>query len=350
MDVHDRYMQRCIELARLGLGHVAPNPMVGAIIVHENKIIGEGYHQLYGQAHAEVNAIKKVEEHYTEAASYLRNATLYVNLEPCVHFGKTPPCTDLIIQKKISHVVIGSLDPFDLVNGKGIEKLRQAGIKVTTGIREKECNELNIRFFTYHLKKRPYIILKWAQTADHYFAPEDKKKRWISGEMAKKLVHKWRAEEQSVLVGTHTALTDNPALTARAWNGKNPIRLVIDKDLKLPLDCSLFDKNAPTIVFNDHKNETKENIKWIQIDFHGLVPQFILYQLYLMDIQSVIIEGGAYTLHQFIDYNLWDEARIFTSNDMWQKGIKAPILNGTILSEEKIENDFLTIIQNDQPS
>jgi diaminohydroxyphosphoribosylaminopyrimidine deaminase / 5-amino-6-(5-phosphoribosylamino)uracil reductase len=343
---HEPYMLRCIQLAQAGLGNVAPNPIVGSVIVHDGKIIGEGYHQKYGEAHAEVNAIRSVVEKYPDAGELLKRSTLYVNLEPCSHFGKTPPCSDLIIHHQIPEVVIGNTDPFESVNGKGIEKLRKAGVVVTTGILEDECKELNKRFFTFHQKRRPYVILKWAQTKDGIFAPEDRSSHWITNELSKKLVHKWRSEEQAVLVGTTTALRDDPALNVRLWEGKNPVRVVIDKDLKLPSSLKIFDRTSPTLIFNAVKDDLQENTRWIKMDFDLYLPQFILYQLYLMDIQSVIIEGGAYTLSEFIKFNLWDEARVFIAESLLDKGIKAPTIEGRMIKKEMIASDELHIIRN----
>lgn len=327
MNQHERYMERCIELAALALGSTYPNPLVGAVVVHEGRIIGEGYHQRYGEAHAEVNAINSVLTHFADGNELLKASTLYVSLEPCNHYGKTPPCSELIIEKQIPRVVIGSKDPFSLVNGKGIKRLLDGGVEVIQHVLEAECKDLNKRFFTYHEKQRPYVILKWAQSADGYIAPEPRQKYQISGPESARMVHKWRTQEQAILVGTTTALTDDPSLTARLWEGKNPLRLVIDKDLKIPGAAKLFNSDAETIVFNQHKTGQQDNIRWVQIDFYGQVPQFILYQLYLLGIQSLIVEGGAFTLNEFIRFGLWDEARVFTSPVTLTSGLKAPLLN-----------------------
>jgi len=342
------YMQRCLELANMGMGNVSPNPLVGCVIVSDGEIIGEGYHAKFGEAHAEVNAIRSVTEKYGEhAAVLLAKATAYVSLEPCAHFGKTPPCADLLIKHRIKKVVIGNRDPFEGVDGKGIQKLKNAGIEVVSGILEQECSQLNRRFFTRIGKQRPYIILKWATTADGYFAPKDTAQRWISGAMAKKMVHKWRTEEDAVLVGKLTAIADNPQLNAREWEGKNPLRILIDRNLQVPQNNHIYNNDAKTIVFNEHKTEVQGNIHYIQMeDMQYYLPQKIAFQLYLMDIQSVIIEGGANVLNQFINGNLWDEARVFSSNKIWTAGIPSPQINGLIIDQFNIENDTLTVFQN----
>jgi diaminohydroxyphosphoribosylaminopyrimidine deaminase/5-amino-6-(5-phosphoribosylamino)uracil reductase len=347
MPDHEIFMRRCIELALLGAGSVSPNPMVGSVIVYDGKIIGEGYHQKYGEAHAEVHAVEAVLKTHPHAEDILKRATLYVNLEPCAHFGKRPPCADLIIRYQIPAVVIGCRDPFKLVDGKGIEKLKDAGVKVIENVLTPECLHLNRRFFTRVQKQRPYIILKWAQTSDGFFAPSDRSQRWISSMTAKKLVHKWRAEEDAVLVGRKTALTDNPQLNVRLWEGRNPVRIVIDRNLQLPTSLNLFDQTQPTIVFNSVKTELSGNIKYLELeDFDNLLPQLICYQLYLMDIQSMIIEGGAETLNTFINTGLWDEARIFKGKINWEDGIPAPQVQGLLSSTETIKNDILEIWHN----
>jgi diaminohydroxyphosphoribosylaminopyrimidine deaminase/5-amino-6-(5-phosphoribosylamino)uracil reductase len=343
--INEDYLKRAIELAKLGLGNVSPNPIVGAVIVHQDKIIGEGYHQKYGEAHAEVNAINQVLNNFANAEDLLKEATIYVTLEPCAHFGKTPPCADLIIKYQIPNVVIGCLDPFKHVNGRGIEKLRQAGLNVITGILTKECKDLNRRFFTKVKKQRPYVILKWAETKDGYFSPEEGKKKWITGEEAKKLVHLWRSQEDAILVGKKTALIDNPQLNVRLVEGRNPIRAVIDRNLKLPKSLNLFDNSVKTFVFNSKKTEIEDKTIYIQIeDFDRFLPQYILYQMYLQDIQSVIIEGGVKTLQTFIDAHLWDEARIFRSKTKWGKGKIAPHIFGDSSTTTQIGQDELTIL------
>lgn len=341
---HQNYLQRCIDLARLGAGSVSPNPMVGSVIVCDDKIIGEGYHRVYGQAHAEVNAINQVFETHDNAKELLSRSTIYVNLEPCSHFGKTPPCADLIISNEIPRAVIGCRDPFDQINGKGIEKLRNAGIDVVEGIMTEQCIDLNKRFFTRIQKQRPYIILKWAQTSDGYFAPADRSQKWISSQNAKQLVHRWRTEEDAVLVGKNTALADNPRLNSREWPGRDPIRIVIDRRLELPEDLHVFDQSQDSIIFNEQKTDLVDRIKYLELeDFDNLLPQLIAYQLYLMDIQSLIVEGGAETLNLFIKAGLWDEARVFTGPQNWNSGIPAPKLFGKPGETQTVGPDVLNI-------
>jgi diaminohydroxyphosphoribosylaminopyrimidine deaminase/5-amino-6-(5-phosphoribosylamino)uracil reductase len=342
---HEKYMQRCLELAALGMGNVSPNPMVGAVVVIDTVIIGEGYHHKYGEAHAEVNAINQVISNFSDWAELLDQSTLYVSLEPCAHYGKTPPCADLIIKHKIPRVVIGCRDPFEAVNGKGIEKLIAAGVDVTVGVLEKECQWLNRRFITRVQKQRPYVILKWAQTQNGFFAPEDQSQFWISGLESRKLVHQWRGEEDAVLVGKNTAAVDNPQLNVRLGQGRNPKRVVIDRRLELNKNLNVFDQSVETLVFNEIKTDIEGNIKYIALeDFDRYVPQYILYQLYLQDIQSVIIEGGAHTLNSFIEAGLWDEARIFTGPDTLEKGIRSPEISGIAEGEFCIGNDKLLIL------
>jgi len=347
MAIHEIYMQRCLELAALGAGNVSPNPMVGAVIVHQGKIIGEGYHQKYGQAHAEVNAVNQALSNYPNAEELFKQSTIYVSLEPCAHYGKTPPCADLIIKHQIPHVIVGCRDPFAQVDGKGIEKLRQAGVEVTLGILEQECQDLNKRFFTRVQKQRPYIILKWAQTANGYFAPANGKQQWITGPESQKLVHQWRSEEDAILVGKNTARIDNPQLNTRLWPGKSPKRVVIDRNLELDTNLHLFDNSVETFAFNAIKTDLQEKIKYIALeDFDRFVPQYILFQLYLQDVQSIIIEGGAHTLNTFIEAGLWDEARIFTGKMLFPAGVKAPSCFGEKVHESMVGQDALQIIYN----
>lgn len=345
------YIKRCLELAILGSGNVSPNPMVGCVIVTDGIIIGEGYHEKIGEAHAEVNAVKAVFAKYgeTEAPLLLKKATAYVSLEPCAHFGKTPPCADLLIKHQVKRVVIGNNDPFDAVNGKGITKLKNAGISVVSGVLDEECANLNRRFFTRIRRQRPYIILKWASTANGYFAPINDTQKWISGPLAKRLVHKWRTEEDAVIVGKRTAIVDNPQLNAREWPGRNPIRIVIDRNLETPATHHVYDNAAKTIIFNEVKTDVIENIHFIQMeDMSFYLPQKIAFQLYLMDIQSVIIDGGAQLLNQFIEAGLWDEARVFTSKISWSDGIPAPKINKPLSAQHQVGNDQLSIYQNTQ--
>jgi diaminohydroxyphosphoribosylaminopyrimidine deaminase/5-amino-6-(5-phosphoribosylamino)uracil reductase len=340
---HEKYMQRCIELARFGLGYTAPNPLVGSVIVYEDKIIGEGYHRGFGKAHAEVNAIGSVKNR-----ELLKKSTLYVNLEPCAHKGKTPPCTDLIIREGIPTVVIGTSDPHPLVSGKGIQCLSNAGIKIIYEVNKNDCVELNKRFFTFHILKRPYIILKWAQSVDGFMDVtrqnnETSEPNWISNEISRKLVHKWRSEEQAIMVGTNTALLDNPRLNVREWHGKNPIRILLDRSLRLPTNLHLFDNSIKTIIFNEIKNYESGNCVYIKIHFDQKLISSVLEVLYKLEIQSVIIEGGKMLLESFISSGLWDEARVFTGTKSFSAGIKAPVIESRNINQTYIVNDLLTI-------
>ncbi|HVW95010.1 MAG TPA: bifunctional diaminohydroxyphosphoribosylaminopyrimidine deaminase/5-amino-6-(5-phosphoribosylamino)uracil reductase RibD [Mucilaginibacter sp.] len=348
MGLHEKYMQRCIELAALGAGYVSPNPMVGAVVVCEDRIIGEGYHQRYGESHAEVNAINQVISRFPDSDERLKKSAIYVSLEPCAHYGKTPPCADLIIKHQIPRVVVGCRDPFESVNGKGIEKLQNAGINVITGVLEKDCKWLNRRFFTRVQKQRPYVILKWAQTADAFFSPEDSRQFWITGPESRRLVHQWRSGEDAVLVGKNTAQIDNPQLNVRYGGGRSPKRVVIDRRLELDPTLNIFDNSAETFIFNEVSTDIIGKNRFIALeDFDRYVPQYILFQLYLQDIQSVIIEGGAKTLGSFIDAGVWDEARIFTGKQYLREGIKAPSVSGKIIDELFVGDDKLTLIVNE---
>lgn len=322
-------MQRCLQLAQLGAGKVAPNPMVGAVLVHDDTIIGEGYHQQYGQAHAEVNCINSVSEAY----QYLIDkSTLYVSLEPCAHFGKTPPCADLIVHHKIPKVVIACSDSFAAVDGKGIQKLQQAGIEVVTGVLEQQALALNKRFFTFHQKQRPYIILKWAQSKDEKIAQANYSPVKISGDITNRQVHQWRSEEAAILVGANTALHDNPSLTTRLWKGKHPVRLVLDRQLQLPSALQVFDGQVKTIVFNELKSAAQDNLFFHQLPQEKNLLPAMLKALHQLDIQTVLVEGGARLLQSFIDQQLWDEARIITNETLQLgEGINAPKLNNSIL-------------------
>lgn len=324
MNNDEIYMQRCIDLARLGSGRVAPNPMVGAVLVHENQIIGEGYHQNFGEAHAEVLAIESVKD-----KTLLKNATLYVSLEPCSHFGKTPPCSNLIIQNEIKKVVVGTKDTHAKVNGGGIERLKKAGIDVVVGVLDKECRDLNKRFFTFHERQRPYVVLKWAQSADGFLdkvrTPEEKGIHWLSSPETKILVHKWRSEEQSIMVGRKTVQNDNPFLTVREYSGNNPIRIIIDAQLQVPESLNIFSSDAQTLVFNRVKNAIKGNIEWIKLNETNV--ETILNELYKRNITSVFVEGGSRTLHYFIFGNVWDEARVIVGNVKLNEGTRAPFIS-----------------------
>ncbi|WP_309609816.1 bifunctional diaminohydroxyphosphoribosylaminopyrimidine deaminase/5-amino-6-(5-phosphoribosylamino)uracil reductase RibD [Flavobacterium sp.] len=333
MKIHEKYINRCIQLSKNGLVAAMPNPSVGAVIVFEDKIIGEGYTSVYGGNHAEVNAINSVID-----KSLLSKSTIYVSLEPCSHFGKTPPCCDLIIKFKIPNVVVGTVDPNIKVAGNGIKKLMEAGANVTVGILENECKESNKRFFTFHKKKRPYIILKWAESMDGFIAPstkENKKPVWITNQYSRQLVHKWRSEEHSILVGTQTVIDDNPKLDVRDWTGKNPIRIVLDQNNRIPKESLIFDKCAKTLLINSEIIYFNENIAF----------QITKY-LFDNSIQSVIIEGGSQTLQTFIDSNLWDEARIFKGRVTFKNGVKAPTFKGDFKNSTKINNDELLIYSN----
>ncbi len=339
------FMHRCIHLASLAAGHVAPNPMVGAVLVYEGRIIGEGYHQKYGEAHAEVNCIASVKK---EDEPLIELSTMYVSLEPCAHFGKTPPCADLIIKKKIPRVVIGCRDPFPDVNGKGIEKLKAAGVQVELGMLEKECIGLNKRFFTFYIQHRPYIILKWAQTADGKLANDNRSRIFISNEFSNRLVHRWRSEEAAILVGTNTALMDDPALTVRLWKGPNPVRLVVDMDLSLPSSLRLFNEEAATIIFNTIKHEEQDKLLYYQVTHDVSLVHQIVHALYQLRLQSVIVEGGARLLQSFIDEGIWDEARIITNEGLIAgEGIAAPGLPyAEMVKRENILSDSIRYFKN----
>ncbi|MFZ5973334.1 MAG: bifunctional diaminohydroxyphosphoribosylaminopyrimidine deaminase/5-amino-6-(5-phosphoribosylamino)uracil reductase RibD [Bacteroidota bacterium] len=335
MTSDELFMQRSLDLAVLGTGSVSPNPRVGCVVVHEGKIIGEGWHRQYGGPHAEVNAIQSVSD-----ASLLPFSTLYVNLEPCSHFGKTPPCADLLIEKKVKKVVVANLDSNPLVAGSGIKKMRAAGIEVITGVLEKQGRELNKRFFTFVEKQRPYIILKWAQTSDGFMAHENYESKWITGELARQRVHQWRSEEDAVLVGTRTAAHDNPQLNVRDWSGRNPTRVVLDRFLRLSEKLHLFDRSQPTLCYNVLKHEEHTHLKLIRVDEADFLPQ-VLHDLYRQKIQSVIVEGGPQTLLLFIQAGFWDEARIFISPRTFVKGIAAPPPPGRLMKVSQIETDRL---------
>ena len=337
-------MHRCLQLAKLGAGNVAPNPMVGAVLVYENEIIGEGYHQQYGQAHAEVNCINNVSD---ADRSLIEKSTLYVSLEPCAHYGKTPPCADLIIKNKIPNIVVACRDSYEEVHGKGIQKLQQAGVNVIVGILEKEALELNKRFFTFHIKQRPYIILKWAESRDAKIANKDLSAVKISNDITNRLVHKWRSEEAAILVGTNTALYDNPSLTTRLWKGKNPVRLVIDLQLKLPISLHLFDEAVKTIVFNQVKDEEANGVMFYKLPSgEGIIPG-LFNAMYQLKIQSVLVEGGARLLQSFIDQHYWDEARVITNEQlMIDRGIEAPELkNNSLVNINKATGNLVVFYQ-----
>jgi diaminohydroxyphosphoribosylaminopyrimidine deaminase / 5-amino-6-(5-phosphoribosylamino)uracil reductase len=354
---HETYMQRCLELARNGLRAAMPNPSVGAVLVHNGRIIGEGHTSPYGGPHGEVNCINSV----TEADRHIiPEATLYVSMEPCSHYGKTPPCCDLIIHHNINNIVVGTIDPNEKVAGNGIRKLREAGKNVTVGVLKKECREFNRRFFTFHEKQRPYIILKWAESADGFLSPlkrsldsstigslEDKKPVWITNAYSRQLVHKWRSEEMAILVGTQTVLDDNPQLDVRDWNGQDPIRIVLDRSGKISNDHFVKNQKIKTIVLTEKADlPNLGNLLYEQVCFDHDLPQTIAKVLHRHNLLSVIVEGGRQTLQTFIDAGLWDEARVFKGSAGLHNGTKAPELQAVAAATQKILNDELLIFRN----
>jgi diaminohydroxyphosphoribosylaminopyrimidine deaminase/5-amino-6-(5-phosphoribosylamino)uracil reductase len=330
------FMQRALDLAERGKGTVRPNPLVGCVLVHEGNIIGEGYHEQYGGPHAEVNAIASVTD-----PKLLTDATAYVSLEPCSHWGKTPPCANLLVEKGIKSVVVATLDPNPLVAGKGVKLLEQAGISVQVGLLEQEARWQNRRFFCQQEKHRPYLILKWAQTQDGFIARENFDSKWISGTQSRQLVHQWRAEEQAILVGKNTALHDNPRLNVRDWTGSDPIRVVLDSKLELPADLHLFDQQIPTLCYTTLKSEKLTNLEWVKLPQISL--EALLADLHARQIQSVLIEGGSQTIHQFLAADLWDEARVFTAPIEFERGIAAPQLTQTPAESHAIGEDQLDL-------
>ncbi|GAB2532851.1 bifunctional diaminohydroxyphosphoribosylaminopyrimidine deaminase/5-amino-6-(5-phosphoribosylamino)uracil reductase RibD [Spirosoma aerophilum] len=353
----ESFMQRALELASLGRGHVSPNPMVGCVITHEPmggspRIIGEGWHERYGEWHAEVNAVRSVR---AEDTHLLAEATVYVTLEPCSHWGKTPPCADLLIANKVKRVVCCNDDPNPLVAGQGFAKLKAAGIAVETGLLAEQGRALNARFFTFFEQKRPYVLLKWAETTDGFIAGEQSKPVKISGDPAHRLVHRWRSEEDAIMVGTNTARIDNPRLNTRLWPGKNPTRIVLDRNLTLSDELHLFDGSQPTIIYHQVDEATngpvleRLNVQYTRLNGSAASPDYVsmltplLQDLYERRIQSVLVEGGASLLHSFIEAGLWDEMRVFRSPSMLATGVKAPTVRGHIHSRERVGHDELTI-------
>jgi diaminohydroxyphosphoribosylaminopyrimidine deaminase/5-amino-6-(5-phosphoribosylamino)uracil reductase len=326
-------------LAAFGKGSVSPNPLVGSVIVYHDRIIGEGWHQQYGHAHAEVNAVADVKD-----KSLLAESTVYVNLEPCSHFGKTPPCADMLIQHKVKRVVIANVDTNPLVGGKGIQKLREAGIVVDTGVLAEEGRILNRRFFSFVEKRRPYIILKWAQTRDGFIARTNHDSKWISNEFSRQLVHQWRAEEDSILVGPGTAMFDNPRLTVRDWTGRNPVRIVIDRYLRLDQSLHVFDQSVQTLCYNVLRHEQKDNTLMVRIEEKNFIENLVQ-DLYERKIQSVIVEGGAAIIQAFVNEKLWDEARVFTGQATFEEGIAAPVLPGELVEETRMTGDKLSVFR-----
>ncbi len=350
MESHREYMKRCLELAAQGLGQVAPNPLVGSVIVCDGQIIGEGFHRRFGGAHAEAEAIRSVTR-----VECLPRSTLYVNLEPCAHFGKTPPCSDLILEHHIPRVVIGSIDNNPLVAGKGADKLRKGGCDVITGCLEETCRELNRRFYTFYEKKRPYIVLKWAQTRDGFIDRERKtgqaaRPAWISGEPERRLVHKWRTEEQAIMVGTRTALMDDPRLNVRHWTGKQPIRLVIDRNAKLPGSLKLFDNSQESWIFTTEKEGKKGRNEWVCLDREEDLLPAILEFLHNREVQSVLVEGGSRLLQSFLDSRWWDEARVFTGQQEFRRGVRAPVTGLEPVSIHDFDKSRLELFRNPFPA
>ena len=322
MNDDELYMSRCLELAEQGTGQVAPNPLVGAVLVHEGRIIGEGYHRVFGGPHAEVNCIGSVQP---ADRSLISTSTMFVSLEPCSHFGKTPPCTDLILEHKIPRVIVAIRDPFEAVNGRGIDKLRQAGVEVESGILAAQAAKQNRRFLTFHQKQRPFIILKWAQTADGHISAEGGKRMSISGDATNRIVHQWRAEEAAILVGTNTAISDDPSLTTRLYPGKNPVRVVIDRKLSLPNTLKLFTESQDTIILNTLEEKDEAHLRYRKVD--DMAPAYWMQALHSENIQSVIVEGGALILQAFLESGLWDECRVITNTNLHsEQGVAAPPL------------------------
>ncbi|MEM8506818.1 MAG: bifunctional diaminohydroxyphosphoribosylaminopyrimidine deaminase/5-amino-6-(5-phosphoribosylamino)uracil reductase RibD [Bacteroidota bacterium] len=350
VNIDEKYMRRAIQLGKNALGKAAPNPMVGAVITHNEKIIGEGYTSPLGGPHAEVNAVNAIKD-----KTLLKSATLYVTLEPCSHYGRTPPCSDLIIANGIPNVVIGVKDPNPKVAGNGIKKLRNSGCNVKVGVLENECRSHHKRFLTFHEKKRPYILLKWAESSDGFIAPSEalRKKKpqpfWITHPYSRQLVHRWRSEEMAILVGTKTVLSDDPSLTVRDWQGKNPVRIVLDSELKVPGNAKVFNPAARTIVLTEKQKNTKANdhLTFEQLDFSGNLPQQVCNVLNKHEINSVLIEGGAQTLQTFIDSGYWDEARIFKGHSYFGEGVAAPSISGTRISKSSRTKDDLIFLQHD---
>ena len=342
---HEYYIKRCLEISKQGIGTTRPNPSVGAVLVVDDNIVGEGFTSPYGGNHAEVNAISSVKNDED-----LKKATMYVTLEPCSHYGKTPPCADLIVKSGIKKVVIGCVDVNEIVAGRGIERLQNEGCEVVVGVLEKECKAHHKRFFTFHSKKRPYIILKWAQTQDGFIAPKNRVKQapvWITQKVSRQLVHKWRGEEHSILVGTTTILDDNPSLDVRSWRGENPLRIVIDKDLKIPKDLKVYDDSVKTIFINQKVTTSNENLFFEKINFSKPIAHQICQVLFKHKVQSLIVEGGTKTIQTFIDENLWDEARVFSGLVKFNEGTKAPKLDVPFLNEENLMGDSLKTYIND---
>lgn len=345
MHQHELFMQRCLELAALGSGHVAPNPMVGAVLVYEGEIIGEGFHRKFGEPHAEVNAINTVPDHLK---GFIGKSTLYVSLEPCAHHGKTPPCADLIIASGIPEVVIGCDDPNPLVAGKGKQKMTEAGIRITDHILDAECRELNRHFITWHEKQRPYITLKWAQSSDGFIAEEDHSPVHFTNVFSDQLVHKMRSEHMAIFAGGRTILSDDPALTVRKWNGRNPVRVSLDTKNSFPPHLQIFSGEGTCIIFNFEIEGVKNNIEFIRLRKEENIIEQILHALYERKINSLLVEGGTHTISQFAEAGLWDEAKIFISQKILNKGIAAPVMPGQIINTEHFFSDTLLTVYRDE--
>jgi len=337
LDIHTIYMQRCLELAQNGLGATRANPLVGCVVTKDNKIIAEGYHRLYGGSHAEAEALKKLDN------SQLESAIVYVNLEPCSHQGKTPPCADLLISKGAKHVVVASVDPNPLVAGKGLARLAAAGIKIDQGVLDNQNREINRRFFTFHEKKRPYIILKWAQSVDGYIAPVRESKYKLTGMLANMLVHEWRSQETGILVGRRTVEKDNPLLTVRLVSGVNPLRIIMDPQCRLNREHEVFNADASTVILNTVKQAEEKNVRFVKLSENGFLAGAVRF-LHEESIVSVLVEGGTETLRQFIEAGLWDEARIFTCPKKLEKGLLAPVIKGKQKTASQVGEDDLTIL------
>lgn len=333
-------MLECLELAKQAFGATRSNPMVGALLVHNGEIVSRGYHQHYGEAHAEVNAISALAN-----KEILAHTKLVVNLEPCCHFGKTGPCADLVIASGIKQIVIGALDPNPLVAGKGINKLKDAGCQVKVGVLEVECRELNKRFYTFHQKQRPWTMLKWAQTQDGFIAKSNSQQEWISSQSARTLVHRWRSEEMAILIGANTARIDNPQLTVRLTEGQSPLRIVLDKELSLPASLNVFDGTAKTLLFSERSVPSDGAREVVTLPFDNLLVNSISRELHARKIVSLIVEGGTKTLQRWIDSNLWDEARIFVSPKTFGQGIRAPKLEGPT-QVSQVDTDRLLVMKN----
>lgn len=340
MIIEEKYMLRCLELARHGNGYTAPNPMVGAVIVHNGKIIGEGFHRRCGEGHAEVNAIASVRDE-----SLLRESTLYVSLEPCSHYGKTPPCAELIIRKGIPRVVVGCLDPFPEVSGRGIRMLREAGIEVVTGVREEEARALNAVFMTFQQQKRPYIYLKWAQSADGFIdrirTDASTPPVVFSSAETRRKVHRLRSEVAAIMVGTRTALLDDPSLTVRHWAGLSPVRILLDRSLRVPETARLLKKTGRAIIFNGCRADCDAHVTYVPIDFKQAVLPQILHYLHEQKLNSLLVEGGACLLNSFLEAGLWDEARVETAPVTLHEGVKAPRISGILSASETIDGHLL---------